>query len=179
MRWMWIDRIVELVPGARLVAVKAVSLSEDHLLEHAFQVASSTHLTPMMPGALIVEGMARSAGILVGHAHGFREKVILAKITRAELHADAGPGMVIRHTAEVERLDEVGAVTRGSVDVIDPATGATTSLGRVDLVFSHLDNNMSGMEFPEHNFVFGEAFRVLLAVSGVHVPGAESASPHP
>ena len=31
MRWMWIDRIVEHDPGARLVAIKNVSLAEEHL----------------------------------------------------------------------------------------------------------------------------------------------------
>ncbi|VAX36663.1 hypothetical protein MNBD_PLANCTO03-1332, partial [hydrothermal vent metagenome] len=28
MRWMWIDRVVELVAGERLVAVKNISLAE-------------------------------------------------------------------------------------------------------------------------------------------------------
>ena len=31
MRWMWIDRIVELVPRERMVAIKNVSLAEEHL----------------------------------------------------------------------------------------------------------------------------------------------------
>jgi hypothetical protein len=35
-------------------------------------------------------------------------------------------------------------------------------IGRIDLVFSHLDNNMAGVEFPEHNFVFTEQFTELL-----------------
>ena len=34
MRWMWIDRIVEHEPGARLVAVKNVSLAEEHIPEY-------------------------------------------------------------------------------------------------------------------------------------------------
>jgi hypothetical protein len=29
-------------------------------------------------------------------------------------------------------------------------------------MFSHIDNNMSGVKFPEHNFVFTEQFTQLL-----------------
>ena len=34
MRWMWIDRIVELVPRERMVAIKNISLAEEHLHDH-------------------------------------------------------------------------------------------------------------------------------------------------
>ena len=78
MRWIWIDRVVELVPRERLVAIKNVSLAEDHLHDH-FAAEGSRPAMPVMPASLIIEGMAQTAGILVGHAEGFREKVILAK----------------------------------------------------------------------------------------------------
>jgi 3-hydroxyacyl-[acyl-carrier-protein] dehydratase len=50
-------------------------LAEEHLhdLYPAF---------PIVPHSLIVEGMAQTAGILVGEARNFEEKVILAKIGR-------------------------------------------------------------------------------------------------
>jgi 3-hydroxyacyl-[acyl-carrier-protein] dehydratase len=47
---------------------------------------------PVMPMSLIVEGMAQTGGILVGHAEDFREKVILAKVSKATLDRDALPG---------------------------------------------------------------------------------------
>ena len=34
MRWMWIDRVIELTPRTRMVAVKNVSLAEEHLHDH-------------------------------------------------------------------------------------------------------------------------------------------------
>ncbi len=34
MRWMWIDRIIELVPRQRLVAIKNISMAEEHLHDH-------------------------------------------------------------------------------------------------------------------------------------------------
>ena len=174
MRWMWIDRVVELVPGEKLVAVKNVSLAEDHLHDHFAERRDEggklvRPALPVMPGSLIVEGMAQTAGILVGHAEGFREKVILAKVTRAILERDAGPGMTLRYTAELAQQSQLGASTQGLVELIDhgrPGAG-WAEIGRIDLMFSHLDRNMAGMEFPEHNFVFSESFRTLLRTSGI------------
>lgn len=170
MRWMWIDRIVELQPARRMVAVKNVSLAEEHLHDHfAADPAEGRRAMPVMPGSLIIEGMAQTAGILVGHAEAFREKVILAKIGRAELDADATPGCVLRYTAEVASLDPRGASTRGTVELAEPGQAFVT-VGRIDLLFSHLDRNLSGDTYPEHNFVFGDAFRTLLLNSGIATP---------
>lgn len=169
MRWMWIDRIVELVPRERLVAIKHVSLAEDHLHDH-FEADPVRGLpaAPVMPASLILEGMAQTAGILVGHAGDFREKVILAKVGVAELERDALPGDTLRYTATLERIDQAGASTRGVVELTDPRRpGSPEIIGRIDLMFSHVDQNMAGIEFPEHNFVFSDSFRTLLRTSGV------------
>ena len=110
--------------------------------------------------------MAQTAGILVGHANDFAEKVILAKIGKAVFTAAAWPGFCLRYTATIERIDAAGASTRGVVDRIDPATGASTQLAQIELLFSHIDRNRTGLEFPEHNFVFTDTFMDLLRQSG-------------
>lgn len=177
MRWMWIDRVIELVPRERLVAIKNVTLAEEHLHDHfAADAARSLPALPIMPGSLILEGMAQTAGILVGHAEQFREKVILAKISKAELTRDATPGTTLKYTAVIERMDHVGASARGTIELLDhakPEQGFVAA-GMVELMFSHLDNNQGGAgatgeAFPEHNFVFGEGFKTLLRTSGVKV----------
>ncbi len=173
MRWMWIDRIIELVPHERLVAIKNVSMAEEHLHDHFAadppSAPSARPALPLMPASLILEGMAQTAGVLVGHAEEFKQKVILAKIGKAELTRDVGPGMTLRYTATIQRMDAVGAATLGTVDLYDhahPDRGYQT-IGQIEMMFSHLDNNMGGAgapgdAFPEHNFVFGEAFMTLL-----------------
>jgi 3-hydroxyacyl-[acyl-carrier-protein] dehydratase len=172
---MWIDRIVELVPGQRLVAIKNVSLAEDHLHEHFASLPAGPGFEgrsamPIMPASLIVEGMAQTAGILVGHAGGFAEKVILAKVGLAELDREVTPGQTLRYTATIRQLDRQGASTDGIVEVLDHASGSTpVKIGRIDLMFSHVDQNMAGVQFPEHNFVFGEQFKTVLRMSGIPV----------
>jgi 3-hydroxyacyl-[acyl-carrier-protein] dehydratase len=127
---------------------------------------------PIMPASLIIEGMAQTAGILVGHAEGFREKVILAKVGLAELDREATPGTTLRYTALMKQIDRMGASTEGTVELWDHARPADgwRKIGRIDLMFSHIDQNMAGLEFPEENFVFGESFRTLLRMSGVAGP---------
>lgn len=172
MRWIWLDRILELDKGQRCVALKNVSAAEEVLHDH-FPAEPATAgrparvAIPVMPNTLIIEGMAQTAGILVGHANDFREKVILAKIGKALFTGAARPGYTLRHTATVERIDDLGASTTGVTELIDPATGEVTPLAQMELMFSHVDQNRQGLSFPEHNFVFTEQFMDLLRRSGV------------
>lgn len=149
MRWIWIDRFEEFTSGTRAVAVKNVTLAEDHLHDHFPGF-------PIMPTSLMVEGMAQTAGILVGEARNFEEKVILGKVKRALFHSIVRPGETIRYEATIEQVTESAASTTGRITVGDAL------VGEVDLVFSHIDQNISGLEFPEENFVFTEAFMSLL-----------------
>ncbi|MEY3024919.1 MAG: 3-hydroxyacyl-[acyl-carrier-protein] dehydratase FabZ [Planctomycetota bacterium] len=91
MRWMWIDKVVEYEPGTRLVAVKNCSLAEEHLHDH-FAADEHGPSDPVMPASLLLEGMAQTAGILVGSLSRFREKVVLAKIVSASIDDEVRPG---------------------------------------------------------------------------------------
>ncbi|MCW5764825.1 MAG: hypothetical protein KIT68_02480 [Phycisphaeraceae bacterium] len=176
---MWIDRVVSLERGRRLVAIKNVSLAEEHLHDHfAPDAARALPALPVMPASLILEGLAQSGGLLVGHAEDFRYKVVLAKIGKASIDRDAAPGCTLRYTATIERMDDQGAAVACTVEIMDHARapsgpGAAAAFepaGSADLMFSHLDNNRGaggtvGEDFPAHNFVFGEAFKTLLAAS--------------
>jgi 3-hydroxyacyl-[acyl-carrier-protein] dehydratase len=150
MRWIWIDRFLEFVPQKRAVAIKNVSLAEEHLHDH-------WEAYPVMPACLMIEGMAQTAGILVGQARNFKEKVILAKITRAEFDDLVVPGDQITYEAEIDMVTPEAASTRGIV------RKNGQPLGRVDLMFSHIDQNLAGAKFPEENFVFTGQFERLVA----------------
>jgi hypothetical protein len=127
----------------------------------------------------MIEGMAQTAGILVGSINRFKEKVILAKISSARFDKDVFPGQTIRYEARIERIDALGASTHGVVkrlshvgDHTNDGGGGWEEIGSVDLMFSHLDQNMSGLEFPEDNFVFSDNFRIILRSAGMeHLAG--------
>lgn len=159
MRWIWIDKFVEFESRKRAVAIKCVTLAEEHLhdLHPAF---------PIVPHSLIIEAMAQTAGILVGEARNFAEKVILAKIGKATFHRLVRPGETLRFEADIDQLAEQGASISGKVTVDGSA------VAEISLMFSHIDKNMAGVQFPEHNFVFTEQFTELL--KGYRTSGAVS-----
>jgi 3-hydroxyacyl-[acyl-carrier-protein] dehydratase len=154
MRWIWIDKFTELTSRSSATSVKNVSLAEEHLhdLYPAF---------PIAPHSLIVEGMAQTAGLLVGEARQFSEKVVLAKIGRATFHRLVRPGETLTFEARIEQLSEQGAATSGTVKV------GEALVAEIELMFSHVDQNMAGLEFPEHNFVFTEQFKELVKTFGL------------
>ncbi|MFQ5412144.1 MAG: 3-hydroxyacyl-ACP dehydratase FabZ family protein [Phycisphaerae bacterium] len=162
MRWIWIDKFTDFQSGHRATAIKNVSLAEEHLHDHfpAF---------PIMPACLIIEGMAQTAGILVGEARGFREKVILAKVKRARFEREVRPGDQLQYDATIEQVTPEAAMTAGHVSVNGKP------LAEIDIVFSHIDNNLSGLVFPEENFVFTEEFKSLLNTYNISTAAASSA----
>ena len=169
MRWMWIDRIIEVEPGRRLVAIKNVSLAEEHLHDH-FPPDDDHDALPIMPASLMIEGMAQTAGILVGSIRDFKEKVILAKIGRATFDGDVFAGDTLRYEARVQHLDEAGAAAEGTVSRRGPGGSDWETIGRIELMFSHVDQAMSGVDVPDHNFVFGENLRIILQGVGLAAP---------
>ena len=149
MRWIWIDKFIEFVPRTSAVAIKCVTLAEEHLHDLYPDF-------PIVPHSLIVEGMAQTAGILVGEASNFAEKVILAKVGKATFHRLSRPGETLVFSAKIDQFSDAGASASGTVKVGDEL------VAEIELMFSHIDQNMAGLAFPEHNFVFTEQFKQVL-----------------
>src|SRR5438067_13063750 len=108
MRWIWIDRFLDFQSGKSARAVKNLSLAEDYFADHF-----PGH--PVMPGALILEGLAQTGGILVGEANDFREKVVLAKIPWARFHGEVLAGTQLIYDVELLHLRPEGAAVQGKV----------------------------------------------------------------
>ena len=150
MRWIWIDKFIEFNSGKNAVALKNVTLAEEHLHDNVPGF-------PMMPECLMIEAMAQTGGILVGEARNFEEKVILAKINKAVFHHYVRPGDTILLSAEIESIAPEAASIHGKI------TCGDTLIAEISLMFSHIDNNLGGLEFPEENFVFTDMFNSLVA----------------
>jgi 3-hydroxyacyl-[acyl-carrier-protein] dehydratase len=132
------------------VSLKNVTLAEEHLHDHFPGF-------PVMPECLMIEAMAQTAGILVGEARQFQEKVILAKIKSAVFHHYVQPGDTIILEAEIESIAPEAASTIGQIKRGD------TIIAQISLMFSHIDKNLGGKQFPEENFVFTDMFNSLLS----------------
>jgi len=164
MRWIWIDKFVEFHSGESAVAVKNVTLAEEHLHDHFPGFA-------VMPETLMIEAMAQASGILVGEAKNFKEKVILAKIKKAVFFDYVKPGDTIKLDAKIESITPEAASTTGKITCSDKL------IAEIDLMFSHIDQNLAGKRFPEENFVFTGPFELLLR--DVLLSGTSSDEPGP
>jgi len=165
MRWIWIDRFVEFRRGEFARAVKQWSLAEDLFADHFPGF-------PVVPGTLILEGLAQTGGVLVGEANDFREKVVLAKIPKARFHAEALAGQELVYEANVVNLRAEGAIIEGRV------TADGQPLAEAEVFFAHLDQSRSQQLFGEHNFVFsGELKHLLDRARGVTTPADPPARP--
>ena len=152
MRWIWIDRFTEFRRGEFARAVKQWSLAEDLFADHFPGY-------PVVPAALMIEGLAQTGGILVGEANDFREKVILAKIPKAVFHRDVLAGAELVYEATMIQLRAEGAVVAGKI---------TDSTGRpavdAEIYFAHLDKSRSQQVFGDRNFVFSGELKHLLGL---------------
>ncbi len=112
MRWFWIDRFTEFVCGSHAVAVKGVSLSEDHMHEHMVGY-------PIMPNSLVTEGMAQAGGLLVSEQYGFGELVVLGKLAKAKFHSCVRNGETLTYRVEIESVRDSGAAVTATAHVGD------------------------------------------------------------
>jgi 3-hydroxyacyl-[acyl-carrier-protein] dehydratase len=142
MRWIWIDRFIEFESGVRATAVKNISLAEEHLHDHFPGF-------PVMPGSLMVEGMAQTGGILLGEKFQFKHIVILAKVPKMTFHSWACPGDTLHYSVTLQNASEEG----GQVECVARVGDRLVADG--EIVFAHLDQNDSPMAaVDQHNFVF-------------------------
>src|SRR5262245_7661310 len=97
--FLLVDRVVELVPGKRIVAIKNVTANEPFFVGH-FPGA------PVMPGVLIVEAMAQAAGVLVSYGKTVEanEYSLFAGIDNVRFRAPVFPGDTLQLTLEALRL---------------------------------------------------------------------------
>jgi 3-hydroxyacyl-[acyl-carrier-protein] dehydratase len=159
MRWIWIDRFLAYEKGKSATTAKYLSLAEDFLAAHFPGY-------PVMPASLMLEGMAQTGGILVGDATDFREKVVLAKVSRARFTAEAVAGQELVYKVQLISLRSEGSIITGE------ALADGVPIGTAEIQFAHLDNTRAGQMFGEHNFVFtGELKRMLEQAHAAPRPG--------
>ncbi|MGB9204348.1 MAG: 3-hydroxyacyl-ACP dehydratase FabZ [Terriglobales bacterium] len=114
--FLWIDRVEELEPGVRCVAVKFVD-PKDPIFAGHFPAK------PILPGVLLIEAVAQTAGVMLGSAapHGPRSSggqlALLAAVNRFKFLKPVTPGQELR--IETKKLTDAGqmAYISGTVSV--------------------------------------------------------------
>lgn len=108
MRFLLIDRITLWDPPHHAHAVKCVSLSDDVFVDHFPR-------EPIMPGSLILEGMAQLSGLLLEEAASLqagRIKALMTVVEKAKFRRQIRPGERLTYQAEVLSVNESGGKTQ-------------------------------------------------------------------
>ncbi|MHC4917005.1 MAG: 3-hydroxyacyl-ACP dehydratase FabZ family protein [Planctomycetota bacterium] len=127
MRFLLLDRITSWHPGRSGTAVKNVALSEDFFDDHF-------PLKPIMPGVLMLEGMAQLSGLLleegVRRDQGRNVKALMSMVERAKFRRPSRPGDSLEYSAEVRSVNDLG----GKVSA--RASAAGEAVADCSLIFS-------------------------------------------
>src|SRR4029079_13167168 len=139
------DRFTEFVRGTRAVAVKSIAMCEE-------EIDGYCPGFPVMAGSLMIEGMAQTAGLLIGEMDGFNQRVVLAKIGKAVFQRPAIPGETLRYEAQVADVKRDGAFATVTAFVGDERVAEVEGLfagvrlfaaskrsSEVELMFAFLD----------------------------------------
>ena len=91
--FLLVDKIIDIIPFESATGIKNVTINENFFQGHFESKA-------VMPGALIIESMAQSAGSLVLHSLNKSEEkisVFLLSINKAKFRKQVCPGDVLIH----------------------------------------------------------------------------------
>jgi 3-hydroxyacyl-[acyl-carrier-protein] dehydratase len=101
-----VDRVEELIPHARIVCIKAVTINEPFFQGHF-------PTRPIMPGVLLVEAMAQAAGVLAVKSLGLAgsgKLVYFMAIDGAKFRKPVEPGVLLR--IEVDLVQDRGKICK-------------------------------------------------------------------
>jgi 3-hydroxyacyl-[acyl-carrier-protein] dehydratase len=110
--FLLIDRVLEIIPRQKIVAIKNVTINEPFFQGHFPGY-------PIMPGVLIVEAMAQAGGaLLLTEVEDRAEKLIVfTGIERAKFRRPVVPGDQLRFEVEVLAFRRTAARLQGAAYV--------------------------------------------------------------
>ena len=123
MRFTLLDRITSLEPGAKITAVKNLTMAEEYLADHF------PHF-PVMPGVLMLEAMTEAGAWLIRATEDFAHSmVVLRKVGNVKYGQFVQPGQTLEVSAEIlsQADGETKIKARGTMN------GRLTVAGRLTL----------------------------------------------
>lgn len=121
--FLFVDKVLSL-DKKKIVAIKKVRKDEPYLPGHFVNF-------PIMPGALIVEGLGQAGTLIVRYNIPNQEtKDILAyKIKKAIFKYPTFPGQELKYVVELKKMNDKGAILKGTVHIDnDPRASAEVKM---------------------------------------------------
>ncbi|MBN2559144.1 MAG: 3-hydroxyacyl-ACP dehydratase FabZ [Clostridia bacterium] len=115
--FLMIDRILERTPGVSATCQKNVSKNEPYFQGHFPGY-------PVMPGVMICEAMAQSAGIASGRTHGMKDVGILANMNNVKFRKPVFPGDVLIMKSVIDNI-RMNVIKASTVAYVNDETVAS------------------------------------------------------
>jgi len=128
-RFILVDRIVSLTPGVEITATRRVDPADDYFADHFPGF-------PVVPGVLLTEMMAQTAGKCLDAERRPRGKAMLAKILSASFRQWVRPGDEVELRATITANDERYA----TADCTAQVGGRTAAQAKLFVSFVPMDS---------------------------------------
>jgi len=135
-RFILIDEIIEMVPGRTIHGVKTLDPHEDVFGDHFPGF-------PVVPGVLLTEMMAQTAGKCLDAADPSRGKAMLVQIRKATFRRWVKPGERADIYAEITSNEPAYATALCHIKVVD------SEVASGDLMFSFLPHSQLAPDFGD------------------------------
>lgn len=143
MQFVLVDRILELEPGSRIVAVKNLTLAEEYLADHFPGF-------PVLPGVLMLEAAAQAAAWLIRYTENYAHSIVILKSVRAMKYGSfVVPGRQLVIEADLTRQSETETEfkARGTVN------GSSAFSGRLTMERYNLADRDAALESCDQEVV--------------------------
>ena len=109
--FLLVDRVIDMVPGESITAIKNVSMNEPFFVGHFPG-------NPVMPGVLIIEAMAQAGAVAILSQDAFKGKTAyFGGIKNAKFKKMVTPGDTLRMEVSILKLKKNAGIGQGTAYV--------------------------------------------------------------